>query len=126
MVAASGRFMRCILLINQSMLTPMPPVQPGFSIKRDGEMKRKLGANETDIVPKYDWCKPCNKFSVIMLWCTRCSNVVQSPPLTPKHLFQTGVERVKRGKVLSLIRQVGSFGFEIKYLIPTNISQRDL
>ena len=83
-VAASGRFMRCILLINQSMLTPMPLVQRGFSTKRDGEMKRKLGANETDIVPKYDWCKPCNKFSVIMLRCTRCSNVVQ--PLPPPTL----------------------------------------
>jgi hypothetical protein len=37
-VAASGRFMRCILLINQSMLTPVPLVEPSFSTKRDGEM----------------------------------------------------------------------------------------
>lgn len=93
-VAANRRFMRCILLINQSMLTPMPLVQPGFGTKRDGEMKRKLGANETDIVPKYDWCKPCNKFSVIMLWCTRCSNVVQSPS-TPNTCFKQGRRGLK-------------------------------
>jgi hypothetical protein len=67
-VAARGRFMRCVLLINQSMLTPTLVLQPGFSTKRDGGIQRKLWANERETVWKVRLCKPCDMFAVIMLY----------------------------------------------------------